>query len=187
MTLTHIAPHTEEWQPKTDSEKLDRLDSLSQIKQLPARYALAVDTRNIDELVELFVPDVQIGKNDSGRDKLHDWMSQTLADLDRTIHLVANHVISFEDADHASGVVYCRDEVESKGQWTLGHLQYWDKYERRSDGRWYIVRRRYTRWSVQDNVTRKEVDYNNQGLTTTVIPQAWPSWNQFWEKHGAQE
>ncbi len=184
MTSTHLLSRDEDWQPATPEEKLDRLDSVEQIRQLPVRYALAVDTRNLDDLVELFVPDVQIGKDRYGRDQLKQWMTDALSRLDRTIHLVANHILNFRDADHASGVVYCRDEVEANGQWTVGHLQYWDQYERR-DGRWYFVRRHYNRWDVVDILTRTTRPIKGRDdhrLTTTELPQAWPSWDQFWSE-----
>ena len=44
----------------------------------------------------------------------------------------AARVIDFHDADHASGVVYCRDELErpDTGEWAVGTIQYWDDYKR---------------------------------------------------------
>ena len=50
------------WVPSTAEEKLDRLESLAEIRQLPSRYALAVDPRDVDGLVSLFVPDVRVGR-----------------------------------------------------------------------------------------------------------------------------
>ena len=29
-----------------------------------------------------------------------------------SVHMTANHVIDFDDADHARGIVYCHDELE---------------------------------------------------------------------------
>ncbi len=179
MSADHILSRDAEWQPANSEERLDRLDSTAQIRQLPVRYALAVDSRNMDELVALFVADVQIGRDAIGREHLKQWMTDALSQLDRTIHLVGNHVISFLDADRANGVVYCRDEVEENGQWTVGHLQYWDRYQRR-DGRWYFQRRHYNRWGVVDQLKRGDTDFKDHGLTTELLPQAWPSWNRFW-------
>ena len=42
------------WRPGSLEERIDRLESLEQIRELPHRYALALDTRNIEDLVELF-------------------------------------------------------------------------------------------------------------------------------------
>ena len=37
-------PRSETWMPATSDERLDRLESLESIRQLPHRYALAFDT-----------------------------------------------------------------------------------------------------------------------------------------------
>lgn len=178
MTTSYLISRDDEWQPSTPEEQLDRLISAHQIWQLALRYALAVDSRNMDDLAELFIPDVQLGKSLSGRDQLKQWMTKALANHGRTIHLVANHVVCFLDADHASGVVYCRDEVERDERWKVGHIQYWDTYERR-EGRWYFQRRRYNRWGIVDELVRTKTGFEDSGLPTSELPQAWPSWDRF--------
>ena len=40
---------------------VERLVGRDEIRQLAVRYAWAVDSRDLDTLVSLFVPDVQIG------------------------------------------------------------------------------------------------------------------------------
>ena len=86
-----------------------------------------------------------------GRDALQAWMSTLMSQMGTSVHLVANHVIDFHDADHASGVVYCRDELErpDRGEWAVGTIQYWDDYER-VDGEWCFSRRRLHRWYLVD-------------------------------------
>jgi len=58
------------WRPATPEERLDRLESLAEIQQLPVRYALALDSRDMDMLVSLFTPDVRVGREERGRDAL---------------------------------------------------------------------------------------------------------------------
>jgi len=178
MPSAFLPSRTQEWQPESADECLDHLRSVQQIQQLPVRYALAVDSRDMDALAELFVEDVQVGKQLYGRDEFKRWMTEALGKLGRTVHLVANHILSFRDADHAVGVVYCRDEVEHEESWTVGHLQYWDTYERRA-GRWHFVRRLYNRWAVVDEIARSDSGFEDQGLTTRELPQAWPTWDRF--------
>ena len=48
-------------------ERLDRLESLDAIRQLPARYALCLDMRDMNAMVSLFTPDVRVGREQSGR------------------------------------------------------------------------------------------------------------------------
>jgi hypothetical protein len=171
------------YRPNGLEARVDRLESLDEIRQLPHRYALAVDTRNIDDLVELFVEDVRVGRDERGRPALRKWFVDALQRVETTIHLVANHVIDFDDANHAHGVVYCRDEVDRGSGWNVGYIQYWDRYERR-DGTWYFVRRDFHRWFMVDVLTRPRAGagLDQDGLSTGRLPEAWPSWGRFWEE-----
>ena len=48
--------------------RLDRLESLDAIRQLPAKYALALDMRDMDAMANrCFVPDVKAGRRRSKR------------------------------------------------------------------------------------------------------------------------
>jgi hypothetical protein len=40
--------------------RIDRLESLDQIRQLPAKYALSLDMRDFDAMANLFVDDVGV-------------------------------------------------------------------------------------------------------------------------------
>jgi hypothetical protein len=173
------------WQPATDSERLDRLESLASIRQLPYRYALALDSRNMADLVDLFVPDVRVGSAESGRPALARWFTDVMRGPRTSVHFVANHIIDFDDADHARGIVYCRDQLERPvtGEWEIGELQYWDRYAR-VEGEWCFVRRKFHRWYLVDALTRPShgagVNEGNDSLTTHQLPEAFESWARFW-------
>jgi len=113
-----------------------------QIRQLASRYAVAMDARDIDALVSLFVEDVRVGRQQVGRDALRANFTEQLRDLGVTILLVGNHVISLVDEDHATGIVSCRGEIEMGDRWVVQAIQYHDTYERRG-GTWLFVRRRH--------------------------------------------
>ena len=154
-----------QWQPQSVEERLDRMESLAAITQLPARYAQALDARDMDALVELFHPDVQVGRDRAGRSALKEYFTELMARFGVSIHLVANHIVDFIDADTATGVVYCRDElgdVDGDG-WRVGAIQYWDDYER-VRGEWCITRRRLHRWYLVD---ADEVPGHGQGCNAT--------------------
>ena len=180
--MTRLGP----WRPSTVEDRLDRLESLAEIQQLPVRYALALDSRNIDALVQLFVPDVRVGRDERGRGALAAWFSRTMRRMRTSIHVVANHVVDLDDADHARGVVTCHDELEwpDRGEWQQGKLQYWDTY-RRVDGEWCFARRRFLRWYIVDALSRPEVGAGvgagEDALSTEVLPDAFPTWGRFWE------
>jgi hypothetical protein len=165
------------------------MESLAEIQQLPARYALALDSRDMDSLVELFVPDVRVGSDAQGRAALRDWFDTTMRPMRTSIHLVANHIVDFDDADHARGVVYCHDELEwpERGEWEQGKLQYQDSYVR-VDGEWCFARRRFLRWYIVDALRRPEhgagVNDGTDALTTALLPDAFPTWAPFWDTAG---
>src|SRR5438445_2447880 len=75
--------------------KIDRLDSIEQIRQLVSRYALALDSRDVPALVDLFVEDVQVGRGQQGRDALAAWFDPILRPYRTTFHLIGNHIIDF--------------------------------------------------------------------------------------------
>jgi hypothetical protein len=156
-----------------------------EIRDLVCRYALAVDSRDLDMLVGLFVPDVAVGRDASGREALRSWYDRSLRSVGATIHFVANHTVDI-DEDGAHGVVYCREEIEDLqvGEWRIGMLQYWDDY-RRVDGAWLFERRRLGRWYSTDALARPQ---RGSGLTPESIgpkemtlPDAFPTWGNFWE------
>ncbi len=180
------------WQPATPEERLDRLESLAEIQQLPVRYALALDSRDMDMMVSLFVPDVRVGREEHGRDALRAWFVKTLSEPKVSVHFVGNHIIDFDDADHARGIVYCHDELgRPNGGWDEGMLQYWDTYVR-VDGpegpEWCFDRRKFLRWYMVDALERPAhgagVGEGHDSLTTNQLPDAFESWRRFWDEVG---
>ena len=165
-------------------DRLDRMESLAAIQQLPVRYAQALDARDMDALVALFHPDVQVGRDRFGRDALKEYFTELMAQFGASIHLVANHTVDFVDAHTASGVVYCRDELgEVDGdRWRLGAIQYWDDYVR-IEGEWCFSRRRLHRWYLVDADERPG---HGKGCNATpgfkdgLLPESYPSWGAFW-------
>jgi len=157
-----------------------------EIRQLAAHYAVAMDSRDLDRLVALFVPDVQVGRDQRGRDALREWFTATMRRYGASIHFIGNHVVDFDDADHAHGVVYCRDELERPGlgRWHIGTIQYWDTYTR-VDGEWCFARRRFLRWYLVDALSRPRhgagVNEDDDALSTQQLPEAFASWHRFWE------
>ena len=63
------------WQPDSLEERLDRMESYAAIQQLASRYARALEARDMDTVVSMFHPDVQVGADRRGREALKEWMS----------------------------------------------------------------------------------------------------------------
>src|SRR5437588_10000789 len=89
-------------------ERLERIESQLAIQQLPIRYALAVDSRDVDTWVNLFVPDVDMGRRGRGRDVLRRYIEPQLHQFYRSMHQICGHRVELVDRDTARGAVYCR-------------------------------------------------------------------------------
>jgi len=169
------------------SRRIDRLESLEQIRQLPARYALALDMRDLDALAGLFPEDVEVGKS-RGREALRAWFDRTLrVQFTGTSHHVGNHIIEFEDADHARGVVYSKNEHETGAEWVIMQMMYVDDYERRN-GRWFFRRRAPLYWYATDlnkpPLGPAKMRWPGVAPYEGGFHQLFPSWNAFWARSG---
>ena len=94
---------------------LERLMALEEIRGLAQRYAVYLDARDLDGLVELYVPDVRVTRESQGRDALRAQFDETLRSVGVTFLQVGNHVIDFQGDDEATGVVYTRGEIQDGG------------------------------------------------------------------------
>ena len=67
----------DEMTDETVIARLDRLESLDDIRQLAAKYSLALDMRDMDAMVNQFPADVRVGKDRVGRAHFKQWMDET--------------------------------------------------------------------------------------------------------------
>ncbi len=165
-------------------DDLARLLARDDIRQLAYRYALAIDGRDIDALVDLFVEDVQVGRGAFGREALRANFESQLREVGITILFVGNHVIDIQDEDHATGVVYCKSETQLGERWIHQAIQYRDTYERREGG-WLFVRRRHLLWYGSDvganPLTLEPAEWPKRQTGRGTIPESWESWQRFWK------
>jgi hypothetical protein len=121
---------------------VERLVAKDAIRDLVVRYAIAVDARDFDAVVNLFVPDVSIGRGRVGRAALRALYEEMNADTGVSILTVGNHVIEFDERNRAHGLVYCHAELEHRGEWITQRILYRDRYER-YDGAWLFRAREH--------------------------------------------
>ena len=172
----------------TLEQRIDRLESLDQIRQLPAKYALALDMRDMNAMVSLFPADVRVGKGASGRQALRAYMDETLrAPFTGTSHHIGGHIIEFDDPDHAQGIVYSKNEHETGDEWVIMQMMYADSYVRQ-DGRWYFARRLPLYWYATDLNKPPVGDNKMRGPNTDWVEgnfhQLFPSFDAFWARQG---
>jgi hypothetical protein len=171
-------------------DALQELLSRDRIHQLADRYALAVDGKDLDTLAGLFADDVDNGRYGRGPEGVRTFYDHVLRGFHCSMHMVGNHVIDFQDDDHATGVVYCRahHHILEPEHWYDMSLAYWDTYERRGDG-WCFRRRRLKSWY------RQEFGHPSHGSERILaspgeagpqrgerMPEAFPTFAEFWAR-----
>lgn len=166
-----------------------RLLAYEEIRQLAARYALAVDSRDLDALCALFVDDVRVTRDASGREALRASFADQLRPLGVTILNVGTHVIDLLDEDHATGHVYCKGEIQEGPRWIHQAILYRDVYERRG-GTWYFVRRRHDLWygaNVGANPAGlPPANWPERSYGSGTVPSLWKTWQDFTAPEGAK-
>ena len=133
------------------AERLERVESRLAIGQLPIRYAMAVDARDVDTWVSLFVPDVQVGRDSFGHDALRAQIDPLLRTFGRSDapDLRAPHRTRRRRHRPRHGATYCRAEHEVDERWIVMAICYFDDYQR-VDGEWLFRRRRERHWYAAD-------------------------------------
>jgi hypothetical protein len=112
-------------------QRIERLESIDEIRQLAAKYALALDMRDPDAWVNLFPADIRVSETEAGREALRRWFDETMrSQFSGTSHHIGGHIIEFLDADHAQGVLYSKNEHEAGTEWVIMQMMYFDRYER---------------------------------------------------------
>ena len=149
---------------------IERLLAYEEIRQLAARYALAVDSRDLDTLVGLFVDDVKVGER-RGRAALHESFAASFRGIGISILNIGTHVIDLVDDDRATGNLYCKGEIEDGERWIHQAILYRDTYERR-DGHWYFAKRVHLLWYGAD-----------VGVNPLTMPRA--TWPEFHDGRGS--
>ena len=168
----------------THSEALvDRLSAYEAIRQLVARYAVAIDARDLDTLVNLFVEDVRVGALGDGRAALRQSFETSLRGIGVSILNVGTHVIDLVDRDEAAGIVDCKGEIQDGTRWIHQAIVYEDRY-RQVGASWFFVRRNHRLFYGA------EVGVNPLGLPAAnwpehhdglgTLPGEWDTWRRFW-------
>ncbi|WP_157219644.1 nuclear transport factor 2 family protein [Flavisphingomonas formosensis] len=166
--------------------RIDRLESIDAIRQLAAKYSLALDMRDADAWVGLFPGDVKVGNGETGRAALRAWFDDTMRQqFDGTSHHIGGHIIEFDDPDHAQGVVYSKNEHETGPEWVIMQMMYVDKYERIA-GRWYFRRRLPLYWYATDlnkpPIGSRKMRWPGREPYEGGYHDYFPSWKEFWAR-----
>jgi hypothetical protein len=158
---------------------VDQLLAYEQIRQLTSRYALAVNMRDLDALVDLFVEEVKSAGGGTGREALKDVFRSHLSVAEVAVLEVTTHVINLHDAERATGTVYSRCEMGAPGQWARQSIAYEDRYERR-DGVWFFVNRNHLLFYgvalPERPLDQVPANWPERVVGRGSLPYDWPSW-----------
>jgi len=164
--------------------RIERLEALDEIRQLPPKYAICLDMRDMDALANLFVPDVGVPGGGRGREAHRAWFDAAMRmRVTGTAHGVLGHVIDVHDPDTATGLVYSRNDLEHEEAWLFEVMAYLDRYERR-EGRWLFVRRTPLFWYdapiTDPPVGENKLRWVGEPPQEGAFHDAFPSWDEFW-------
>lgn len=172
-------------------DRLDRLESRDEIRQLISKYSLALDMRDIDALANLFVEDVRSSGGRTGRLALRDWLDDTMRhQFLGTSHHVGTQIVEFADRDNAVGIVYSKNEHEAGVEWVIMQMMYYDHYAR-VGGRWLFRRRQPLYWYATDlnrpPIGPLKMRWPDRAPYEGAFHELFPSWEEFWARSGPSD
>ncbi|HVO44960.1 MAG TPA: nuclear transport factor 2 family protein [Steroidobacteraceae bacterium] len=130
----------------TLEQRVRRLEDRAELRELAARYCVAVDDRDIDSLGALFTADGGFRSQDGvmnaqGRAAVLEQFRGRFAALKVTNHVSHEQILTFgTDPDSATGLVTSHAEVWRNGRALIAALRYQDTY-RREQGSWRFADR----------------------------------------------
>lgn len=175
----------------TDTEKLERLWAIQQIRDLPLRYALCIDSRDLDGFAKLWAPrEVAADPPDMDVNTFANSSERFFRSSTASVHLVANHLVEFDDNDHARGHVYCWAQTDRTSAWVEQMVLYQDRYVRGDDGTWRFDTRRHLLWwglplpvhpRSQEPMDWPNGDvHGNASFGRGSLPEGFATYREFW-------
>ena len=125
-------------------DRIRRLEDRAEIQDLVLKYFLAADDDDWDALGWTFAEDGSFSagafRGGHDRESVVKFIQNDRQNMGVTVHTQNTTLLSFSDADHASGVVGAHLELARAGTTVYGAVRYYDTYERTTDG-WKIKTR----------------------------------------------
>ncbi len=175
-------------------QRIRRLEDRAELRELIARYCIAIDDRDIETIADVFTADGRFRSQDGvmdaqGREAVLNQFRGRFAALKATNHIAHDQILTFgEDPDCAAGIVTSHAEVWRNGRALIAALRYRDTY-RREDGRWRFADRllSFLYYLPVDEYAEglgsryRMRAYGDQRLAD--YPEALPSWKLY---HGSE-
>lgn len=133
-----------ESQLETVLARLDRLESLSQIAHLRARYCQALDDGRWEDLADTFTNDgafIGLSVARGRKEMLEFFPTLNQNTVTSWWHFSSNETVEFSDPDHASGVTWLLQPCVVEGQSQIAAGRYTDLVVRTEKG-WLFKERK---------------------------------------------
>jgi hypothetical protein len=171
---------------------VDRLLAYEEIRQLTARYAVAMDSRDLDAMAVLFVEDYRHWDGQIGREALRSVLEEAFrSGMGGDVLFAHNgtHLINLVDSDHAFGTLYTHAQFGGVDSWIHQTIVYQDNYERR-DGIWYFSYRDH-QLIYGLEVDDRPLDQSPARWPENVVglgsmPYNWRTWRDFTGKRSLE-
>lgn len=169
----------------TQFDALGELVARNEIQQLAYRYSAALEQRDVEAMVQLFVPHARFGPYGEGPDALRRLTAESLAGSHMAVVLVANHIVEFQSTTHATGQVWARCYAQSDGDGYVEQLlRYEDRYET-YDGSWRFLHRKHRLWFGTgpsfSPLDQQEAHWPQHQVGVGDIPFENPAFVRWWE------
>jgi ketosteroid isomerase-like protein len=174
-------------------KRIRRLEDREAIHELIARYAIAMDDRDLAAFPEVFTQDTVLRSQDGvmnavGLAAVTELFRGRFLVLGPSNHFTHDKILQFDerDADVASGIVSSHAEMNRKGEAMLAAIRYHDRY-RRDAGQWKIAERVLSFFYYVP--TSQYLDALGPGLATrmraydTPRPADWPEGLSTWRHY----
>ncbi len=168
---------------------IERVIARDEIRQLAYRYADAMDRRDVDAMVALYVPDARFGPGFEGPDGILRFWTDTMASVGVAVLFVGNHLIDVVDADNARGTVWCRGYIDDPNHGFIEQMiKYTDRYRRHvgpdSVPGWRFVARKHHLWygvsTAESPLAQPAANWPERQIGAGSIPYDDPAWIEFW-------
>ena len=131
---------------RTLEERLAEVEDRAAILDLTSRYNFDIDGRDLASVGDLFTDQAVFGSKDGamravGRDALLKQFEARFSVLGATNHFAHDHVVWFESATRARGLLSAHAELWRKERTMVTALRYDDIYEKCADGLWRFAQR----------------------------------------------
>lgn len=168
--------------------RIRRLEDHIEIRNLHARYANAVDDRDMEVIADCFCDDGVFGRYNGtdraeGIEAILQFYRDRLGGTGPSFHYPHGAEVILDDDDHAHGTVTAHAEMTVDGRMMLAALRYMDRYRRDADGKWRFLERlsRFYYLMPHDEIDSSYGEPNRVRYPAPALPADLPNGLDTWD------